>query len=144
MYKIIMMRAPLLGVDMQSQEVGRTRSWSRQLWWQSESKVRRSRVDNINVEIAWQAVPVSENEAYCMLVRNALGKRVSSAKRANGYCILARVSAFLTRSDTLSFTRADVCTKFQTISSLTTKNDVWTARFGTYDYLPLLSLATKF
>ena len=87
------------------QEVGRTRSWSRQLWWQSESKVRRSRVDNINVEIAWQAVPVSENEAYCMLVRNALGKRVSSAKRANGYCILARVSAFLTRSDTLSFTR---------------------------------------
>ena len=74
--------------------------------WQSESKVRR--VDNINVEIIWQAVPVSENEAYCMLVRNALGKRVSSAKRANGYCILARLSAFLTRSDTLSFTRVNL------------------------------------
>ena len=38
----------------------------------------------------------------------------------------------------------DVCTKFQTISSLTAKNDVWSARLGIYDYLPLLSLATKF
>ena len=100
---VYMMRAPLLGVV--------TGSWAELLdrdrgnyGWQSESKVRR--VDNINVEIIWQAVPVSENEAYCTLVRNALGKRVSSAKRANGYCILARLSAFLTRSDTLSFTRA--------------------------------------
>ena len=51
--------------------------------------------------------------------------------------------------ETTMFTRLiyatipDVCTKFQTITSLTARNDVWSARFGIYDHLPLLSLATK-
>ena len=65
----IMMRAPLLGWIYSHRKLGVLDRDRGNYGWQSESKVRR--VDNINVEIVWQAVPVSENEAYCTCEKRA-------------------------------------------------------------------------